>query len=417
MRREHETLAFKPPVIKDSTILDMPIFQSEIADFFAQKKKLANLPVLLILPEEKVFIKGFELDLGDLERKEFFRNEFINEIPFESSDLIIHERLVGRVLEFSALHRLFIEDFKSPFLNQKMPVLGAISVPQIMAMDLHPKEKSFLLAFYDNDFILALAENSSIIFSETHELKGGDIMEAMRAFDHFVQHLKAADIKSVSIILGEDKIEEALKAELERREYVIKEIKKINVLDMIADYYNSHKNELNEWNLIRVKESPAMNFWRRYKNPFLAMLILLFIGAAGWGVFGKLQPSAGGLDTIPAETITEESQLPPAEEVSAVVPAKKSDFPVQILNGTKLAGEAGNLRTVLIERGFIVSKIGNNKDQDQVVTTIFTGSDVPDEIVGDLRLILENRYQEILVSSSPVMTKDIQVVIGRKKQE
>lgn len=418
-QQEREILTLSSSAVKDSAIIDAQAFQTEVAEFFLQKKKFGNLPVLLILPEEKVFLKGFELDLGDLERKDFFRNEFISEIPFEPADLFVHERLIGRVLEFSALHRRFIEDFQAPFLNRKMEILGATSVPQIMAMDLHPKEKSFLLAFYDNDFVLALAENSSIIFSETREMKADNVMEAMRAFDHFVLHLKATETKAVSIILGEDSIEEALKDELERRGYLIKEIKKINVLDMIAGYYNLHKDEAGEWNLIRVKSSPMINLWKKYSKPALniltGILLLAVIGGAGWWAYMKLLPSAGGPDTFPVETISKELPAPIAEEIPVVVPPQKSDFSVQIFNGTSLAGEAGRLKSVLTDMGFTVFSTGNSDEQNQVVTTIFVRSDAPDEIISDLRVILEARYAEVLVSPSPITENDIRIVIGRKK--
>lgn len=426
-RTGYETLSFKSSVVKDSTILDIQAFQSEIASFFSQKKDFGAMPVLLIIPEEKVFLKGFETDFGDLEKRGSLRKDFIGEIPFEESDIIFHERQVGRVLEFSAVHRRFIEDFQLPFLNQKMEILGVVTVPQIMALALKPKEKSFLLAFYDNDFALALAENSSIIFSETRQMKDGNLKEAMRAFDHFVQHLQAIDIKSISIILGEEAIEDALKLELEQREYVIKEIHKVNILDMIAGYFETHKGESVEWNLIRIEKKSFNNIFKKYKkgilNGFLIALTLVFVAGVGWWAYGQLGLGSSTPSAPVVETVTETevpavnnvSEVPaPAEEVVSA-PAVKSDFPIQIFNGTKLAGEASRLKTILSERGFAVVGTGNNEDQNQVLTTIFVNSNVPDQIISDLRVILEARYSEVLVSPSPVVSKDIHIVIGKKK--
>ncbi len=428
-RKDYETLEFKSSVVKDSAILDAQAFQSEIASFFSQKKELAGSPVLLVIPEEKVFLKGFELGIGDLGKKEAIRREFISEIPFDESDLIIQERLAGKVVEFSAVDRRFIGDFQAPFLNQKMPILGMAAIPQIMALDLQPKEKSFLLAFYDNDFALALAENSCVIFSETRRLKDGNIREAMRAFDHFVQHLQATDNKSISLILGEEAIEDAVKLELEHREYSIKEVKKANILDMIADYYNSHRNKADDWNLLRVRQSPMMDIWNRYKRPvlklFIASLVLIFAGTAGWLAYGRFWQIPAGFEIIPEE-LPAESEIPAAEQnqppqplaeekPSVSAPAEKSDFPIQIFNGTTIAGEAGRLKTVLEDRGFTVSGIGNNDDQNQAVTTLFVDSSAPEAIISDLRLILEARYANVLVSPSPVMAKVIHIVIGKKK--
>ncbi len=425
-RTDYESLTFKSSVVKDSTILDIQAFQSEIAAFFSQKKQLGEMSVLLIIPEEKVFLKGFEMDFGDLEKKESLKKDFISEIPFEESDLIFHERQVGRVLEFSAVHRRFAEDFQLPFLNQKMDILGMVTVPQLMALALKPKEKSFLFAFYDNDFALALAENSSIIFSETRQMKDGNLKEAMRAFDHFVQHLQAVDIRSVSIILGEDSIEDALKLELEQREYVIKEIHKVNVLDMIAGYFNAHKNESVDWNLIRTEGKSMGDFFGRYRkaimNGFLILLTLLFVGGVGWWAYSIL---GSAVPPAPISEVTAEPEVPavnqevenptPVAEEPVPVPPKKSDFLIQIFNGTKLTGEAGRLKTILTERGFSVVGTGNNEDQAQVLTTIFVNSNVPDQIISDLRSVLEARYSDVLVSPSPVVSKDIHIVIGKRK--
>lgn len=436
-RKTYDTLPFKQSVIKDSVILDPQSFQSEVSAFFSQKKEISSLPVLLVIPEEKIFLKGYELGFGDLEKKDSFRKEFIEEIPFEESELIVHERMVGRVIEYSAIHKRFADDFQAPFLNQKMPILGMVTVPQVMALDLNPSEKSFLLAFYDNDFVLALAENTSILFSETRPMKDGDVNEAMRSFDHFVQHAQAIDVKSISIILGEEAVEDALKLELEQREYLIKEIKKISILDMIADYFSSHKEASADWNLIRVdKESlfgsfkfPGMpeDSKKLMQNILMIVVALLFMGGVGLWTYRMLVPAAStpiptadeiSDEPVSTEPVNSESQIPIIEDEVDSEPisvAEKSDFNIQIFNGTTLAGEAGRLKTVLVDRGFTVSTTGNNEDQTQVVTTIFASSNVPELIMTDLRTVLESRYAEVLVSPSPVMGKDIHIIIGRKK--
>lgn len=436
-RKTYDTLPFKQFVVKDSAILDPQSFQSEISAFFSQKKEISSLPVLLVIPEEKIFLKGYELGFGDLEKKDSFRKEFIEEVPFDESELIVHERMIGKVLEYSAVHKRFADDFQAPFLNQKMPILGMVTVPQVMALDLNPSEKSFLLAFYDNDFVLALAENTSILFSETRPMKDGNVKEAMRSFDHFVQHARAIDIKSISIILGEDAVEDALKIELEQREYVIKEIKKIGILDMIADYYSSHKEGSADWNLIRTEKKSLFGLFelpempadskKLIQNILMIAVTLLFMGGVGLWTYRILVPavpapipSADEISTEPVsvEPINSESQTPIIEDEVNSEPisvAEKADFTIQIFNGTTLTGEAGRLKTVLVDRGFAVSTTGNNEDQTQVVTTIFASSNVPELVMTDLRTVLESRYAEVLVSPSPVMGKDIHIIIGKKK--
>ena len=207
---------------------------------------------------------------------------------------------------------------------------------------------------------------------------------------------------------------------------------------MIAGYYDSHKEESVEWNLIRPDAKPMFGFLKfsgfssdskkLLLNASLVLLTFAFMGGVGWWTYGMLKPDVAGQLTQPvevpaveppvSETNPESGQAVIKEEPAVVVeaaPAKKSDFPIQIFNGTKLAGEAGRLKAVLVERGFAVSGTGNNEDQNQVVTTIFVNSNAPDSVVGDLRTVLESRYSNVLVSPSPVMGKDIHIVIGAKK--
>ena len=165
-----DTLEFSAGIVKDSSILDARAFSSQISEFFKNKPEWKKSKVLFVVPEEKIFLKGFELGLGDLGQKDKLFSDFLESIPFSEEDLIIREHQVGKVLEFSAIHKVFVADFQKPFLDLKMEVAGLISVPQAIALNLHPAERSFLLAFYDNDFALMLAENSSIIFSETRSM-------------------------------------------------------------------------------------------------------------------------------------------------------------------------------------------------------------------------------------------------------
>lgn len=427
-RLSQEILDFAGAIVKDSSILDASAFSLQISEFFKTRPEIKKSKVLLVVPEEKIFLKGFELGLGDLEQKDKLRLDFLEGIPFSEDDLIIRGRQVGKVMEFSAIHKAFAADFQKPFIDLKMNIAGLISVPQAIALNLRPKDRSFLLAFYDNDFALALAENSCIIFSETHSMLKKTLKDALGAFDHFVQHLRAAGIKSVSVILGEDEIEDALKIELERRDYEIKEIKKMSILDMIADYYQSHEKEDRDWNMLYKEDGRTRAFFKKYKfilYIFLLISVLTVIGLGIWAFFPKFSEIFNLVET-PKEIVSNnaaEIVIPaPVVEAPAVAQetpkpaeAKKSDFPIKILNGTKVAGEAGKLKSLLESKGFEITGTGNNEDQNQIVTTIFINTDMPEPIISELRLLLEARYQNILVSPSPVSDGVIHIVIGKKK--
>lgn len=420
-----ETLEFSPDIVKDSSILNGEVFSDQVFKLLETRPEWKGAQLLLVIPEEKIFIKGLELELGDLEKRAKLRESFITEVPFLEGELIVRERLIGRVLEFSAVHKKFLSDFQKPFIEAQMDILGLVSVPHAIALNLNPSEKSFLLAFYDNNFALVLAENASVIFSETWRLSEHKVKEAVRAFDHFVQHLRVVNIKSISIILGEDVLEDALKIELENRDYMVKEIKKIGILDLIADYYFKNKTAEKDWNMLYVEENGFLARMKKQKKILLILLgfiIAVVIALGAWRLFAQKIPPASKKSppeiNMPVKTAATSTGIESVGVKAATpiaVSVNKADFPINILNGTTIAGEAGRLKSVLDSRGFAVASLRTNEDQRQVLTTIFVNVNVPDALISELRLILESRYKEVLVSPSPVVSGDIQIVIGREK--
>lgn len=438
-----EEVFFPESVIKDSGILDAEEFAKSAVDFLQTKPKWKKYPVLLVIPEEKIFVKAFDLELGDLERKDEFRNKFIGEIPFIEDDLIIREHLSGKIFELSGIHKDFAEKFKKPFLGNGMAIAGLISVPQAIALDLNPKEKTLLLAFYDNDLAFVLSQNARVLFSETERVSDKKVRGVLAAFDHFVAHVRADEVRSVSLILGEDEREEELKTELEARGYAVGEIQKIHILDFIANYYWKNQEHAKDWDMFFAPVAGWRQMARAYRSWLivsLGALLLLGLGAGGW-VFreqlglskfvttmlqstGIAMPSAPEAAPEIAPEVPVSEPMPPLEATTTVevpvaeqppIEAKKSDYSIRVFNGTFVAGEAGRLRTILQANGFTVISTGNNEDQNQAFTTIFVGSNIPEQITSELRSILEKTYQTVIVSSSPVAVEDIHIVIGKKK--
>jgi hypothetical protein len=428
-RMESEQMEFSDIIVRDSTIADAGGFTKQVSEFLAGKSEWAKFPIILAIPEEKIFIKGFELELGDLERKEEIRRGYLNEVPFLEEELMVRERLVGRVMELSAVHKKFIEDLQKPFSDGGFEIGGIISVPQALALELRPKEKHLLLAFYDNDLAFVLAENASVLFSETERMKKSDLKEALRGFNHFIQHLKIEDLKTISLIVGEDEVEGEIKTELEKKGYEVREIRKINILDFLADYYSRNADDEKDWNLLFKKSKGMMRLTKKGRSflvYFASILILAGIVSGGWlfyernpylkTLFERRQDPESQM-VIPEEPVIPETEIIPEEDPEELPPPviNKEEFSISIFNGTAIAGEAGRLRTVLQGAGFTVSEIGNHEDQAQTLTTLFVGSNVPESLVVELKSLLETSYSQVVISPSPVVGEDIHIVIGTKK--
>lgn len=424
-RAESEQIEFSDIIVRDSTIVDAGGFTKQVSEFLAGRPDWLKLKVILAIPEEKIFIKGFELELGDLERKSEIKSGFLNEIPFLEGELLVRERLVGRVMELSAIHRKFADDFQKPFLDADFEISGIISVSQAIALEFRPKEKHLLLAFYDNDFALVLAENASVLFSETERMKKADLKEAMAGFKHFVQHLKVEDLKTISLIVGESEVEEEIREELEKKGYEVKEVRKVNILDFLAEYYSRNSDNEKDWNLLFKKDKGMMRLVKKGR-PFLVYfsLILIFAGivAGGWlfyernpylKTFFERRQDPESQIVVPEEPVIPETEIIPEELPPPII--SKEEFPISIFNGTAIAGEAGRLRTALQGAGFTVSEIGNHEDQSQTLTTLFVGPNIPESLISELISILETIYSQVVVSPSPVIDEDIHIIIGQRK--
>ncbi len=351
-----DTIDFSGDIVRDSTILSASLFYERLAEFLKTKSEWAGMGVVLVIPEEKIYIKGFELDLGDWERKDELFADFKKNVPFLEEELILRERLVGRVLEFSAVQRQFLEDLKKPFVEFRMHCAGVISVPHASAIVFAPKDRSFLLSLYDNDFTMMLAENSSVLISGTKRMAQMNVKEAIKAFHRFVKYAKADHIKSVSIIVGDAALVDDVKAELERSFYAINEIKKIHILDLIASYYHEHKKERKEWDMLYAESAASRDCsaGRNLKRiSLLSVSVLVLVGSAWYGIEYYLR----NRDMAPASVppAAESVSVPQATSTPATQVKNKIDFPIAIENGNMVVGEAGRLLFFFFFQHFTLS--------------------------------------------------------------
>jgi hypothetical protein len=117
----------------------------------------------------------------------------------------------------------------------------------------------------------------------------------------------------------------------------------------------------------------------------------------------------------------EQTSLPVASSVPSASPSAKLDltkYPINVQNGSGIAGTAGSAKDILTKAGFKVSATGNADNYDYTDTIIKTKSDVPAEFVTKLTSSLSSVYSvgkaQTLPSSS---TDEVVVIIGSSKAE
>lgn len=111
--------------------------------------------------------------------------------------------------------------------------------------------------------------------------------------------------------------------------------------------------------------------------------ILGFVGGYFYGKSGGMSsPAPTQTETVPTFTPT------PTEEEEVDLSA----YSIEVLNGSGVAGVAGDAQEALETDGFSVENTGNAENQDFTETVIAVKEDVPEEFITLLRNSLEESY-------------------------
>lgn len=107
-----------------------------------------------------------------------------------------------------------------------------------------------------------------------------------------------------------------------------------------------------------------------------------------------------------------EAEVAPSAPISAETILDESKLSIAIYNGTKTAGLAGKLKSVLEEAGFTVKKTGN-KSNDYPQTTIEIKEAVRSALPR-LEQLVGDRYEAIIKNAPADATYDVVIIIGNK---
>lgn len=138
-------------------------------------------------------------------------------------------------------------------------------------------------------------------------------------------------------------------------------------------------------------------------------IIFTILGFFGGYMYAKTMGVTGTPATKSSDIVVEETPTPTeVEEVNL------SDYSIEILNGSGVAGIAGTEQEALETDGFSVENTGNAETQDFTETQIAVKSDVSKEFIEKLRDSLSERY--VVASGTEDLdddsTYDVVVTVG-----
>lgn len=152
-------------------------------------------------------------------------------------------------------------------------------------------------------------------------------------------------------------------------------------------------------------------------NPLFVIVPGIFLlGALLGGIYFYQKGTVGGPKPSPTPTETTESTPMPSTTPSSTLDLSK--YPINIMNGSGTAGEAGKVKTLLTGGSFSVSATGNASSYGFTKTVIKAKVDVPAAFVTQLSTLLSKSYvldtNQTLATSS---ADEVQVIVGSTKAQ
>jgi hypothetical protein len=148
---------------------------------------------------------------------------------------------------------------------------------------------------------------------------------------------------------------------------------------------------------------------KKSKAPIIILVIVilaLIIGGVWFFVFRSASESIVTSNITPSPMVEHPSPTPTAEAVN------KDELKIEILNGTGIAGAAGDLRDELEGLGYSDIEVGNASSQDYTAAEITFASSVAGSVQDELVSELEKTYKSVDSSTSSLDEFDIQIITG-----
>jgi len=153
-------------------------------------------------------------------------------------------------------------------------------------------------------------------------------------------------------------------------------------------------------------------------NPLVIIIPGIFLLGALLGGIYFYQKGIMGNNASPSPTPEEITMVTPSPTASASATVSLGSYPVNIMNGSGIAGQAGAVKSILTTAGFTVSATGNAASYDFTKTVIKAKVDVPATVISKLSAALSKSYvldtNQTLATSS---ADEIQVIVGSTKAQ
>jgi len=153
-------------------------------------------------------------------------------------------------------------------------------------------------------------------------------------------------------------------------------------------------------------------------NPLMIIVPGIFLlGALLGGIFFYQRGISGGASQ-PTPTPPTYNNMIPSPTTTPQPTLKLSSYPINVMNGSGISGQASVVKDLLTTAGFTVSGTGNAPTYDYTKTVIKAKSDVPTAFLTQLSTALSKSYvldtnQSLATSSAD----EVEVIVGSTKAQ
>lgn len=150
-------------------------------------------------------------------------------------------------------------------------------------------------------------------------------------------------------------------------------------------------------------------------NPLMIIIPGIFLLGALLGGIAFYQRGISG-NAVPTPTPDYSNSVTPSPTVTPSAQVDLTKYPVKVMNGSGIAGQAGVVKDLLETAGFKISGTSNATSYDFTKTIIKAKTDVPAEILTKLSESLSKSY--ILDTNQSLATSSadsVQVIVGSTK--
>jgi len=439
--------------VTNGRIADINLFKEALKTFFLENyEQLKTRSLALGLNEQEVFLSAIRFEEKPKNLIEEIRGKIADKLPFDpAAAAIFYQEASHRVYQVVAIQAEILQTTASVFQEVGFSLKALIPIPLIFPRLVGQREAPYLfISSEGEDLIYALVIKNTVAFSSTVKLKKPIVeseKEIIRLAKEIIEeeypekgneplkniHLLGKNVESLNMFFRTQNFNTEVislsSLPLKQSGYNLADFSRV----LSLSFYDDSVLAIRNFSISKISRAKSTQS-KKGRSPlkyFIFVLLILFLAAGLFLFWPNLkemflnitqgQKVAAPPKVATAASIPKSKEATPAAEKKAATASpqlqeeiKKSDFKIQVLNGTGKAGAASGARDFLVAKGYNVVNVGNASNfnyQTSFVQVKQSKQQITDLLTNDLKERYTVTVGLPLAEGTPF---DIIIIIGGK---